>query len=110
MRHADVILGNSSSGVREAPVLGTPSVNVGTRQRRRSTAPSVRNVVPERDAIVAALAQARAAGRQPSDTGFGKPGAGKHIMSLLGGDEIWTVPLYKEFVDRTFVEGSELDW
>jgi UDP-N-acetylglucosamine 2-epimerase (hydrolysing) len=110
MRHADVILGNSSSGVREAPVLGTPSVNVGTRQRRRSTALSVRNVVPARDAIVVALAEARAAGRQPSDTGFGKPGAGKHIMALLGGDEIWTIPLYKEFVDRTCAEGSELDW
>ncbi len=101
MRNADVMLGNSSSGVREAPVLGTPSVNVGTRQRRRSTAGSVTNVVPERDAILAALVTARAGGRHPSDTGFGKPGASKHIMSLLSGDEIWAVPLYKEFVDRT---------
>jgi UDP-N-acetylglucosamine 2-epimerase (hydrolysing) len=113
MRHADVILGNSSSGVREAPVLGTPSVNVGTRQRRRSAAGSVRNVAPERDAIIAAVAAARASGRQPSDTGFGKPGASKHIMALLGGDEIWTTPLYKEFVDRTCVdsaEGGALAW
>jgi hypothetical protein len=73
----------------------------------------VRNVAPERDAIVAALAAARASGRQPSDTGFGKPGASKHIMALLAGEEIWSIPLYKEFVDRTCVdreEGSTLDW
>ncbi|HEX4701971.1 MAG TPA: UDP-N-acetylglucosamine 2-epimerase [Pseudonocardiaceae bacterium] len=104
MRHADVMLGNSSSGVREAPVLGTPSVNVGTRQRRRSTAGSVWNVLPNRDDIGTALAGARAGGRHPSDTGFGKPGASKHIMALLAGEEIWATPLYKEFVDRTYTD------
>jgi UDP-N-acetylglucosamine 2-epimerase (hydrolysing) len=105
MRHADVILGNSSSGVREAPVLGTPSVDVGSRQRRRSTAASVRHVPPERDAVLAAVARARSLGRHASDTGFGEPGAGRRIVRLLEGDEIWSTSLYKEFVDHEFTDG-----
>lgn len=100
MRHADVLLGNSSAGVREAPVLGTPSVDVGTRQRRRSTADSVRHVPPERSAVLAAVREARRCGRHPSHTGFGLPGASGRIVRLLEGDRIWATSLDKEFVDR----------
>lgn len=32
MKHADLILGNSSSGILEAPFMGTPVVNIGNRQ------------------------------------------------------------------------------
>ena len=35
LKNALCILGNSSSGIREAAFLGTPSVNIGTRQNGR---------------------------------------------------------------------------
>lgn len=41
VRHADCIVGNSSSGLIEAPALHTPSVNVGQRQKGRPLASSV---------------------------------------------------------------------
>ncbi|NED96369.1 UDP-N-acetylglucosamine 2-epimerase (hydrolyzing) [Phytoactinopolyspora alkaliphila] len=41
LRHADLVLGNSSSGLIEAPVLGTPTVNVGDRQAGRPRAETV---------------------------------------------------------------------
>lgn len=41
MRHASVMLGNSSSGILEAPTLGLPVVNVGLRQRGREHAANV---------------------------------------------------------------------
>lgn len=37
----DVIIGNSSSGIIEAPALGIPTVNIGPRQHGRSRAPSI---------------------------------------------------------------------
>lgn len=43
MKAADVIIGNSSSGIIEAPSLGTPTVNIGTRQKGRLSAKSVLN-------------------------------------------------------------------
>lgn len=35
MRHADMVVGNSSSGIVEAPFMGTPVVNIGDRQKGR---------------------------------------------------------------------------
>lgn len=39
--HSAVVVGNSSSGLVEAPALGTPTVNIGTRQDGRPRATSV---------------------------------------------------------------------
>lgn len=44
LRYASCIVGNSSAGIIEAPVLGTPSVNVGQRQMGRPMAASVLSV------------------------------------------------------------------
>lgn len=52
---ASCVVGNSSSGVIEAPLLGTPSVNVGSRQSGRIYGSSVCNVTGNCDEIVAAL-------------------------------------------------------
>ncbi|WP_158542905.1 UDP-N-acetylglucosamine 2-epimerase [Phytoactinopolyspora halophila] len=41
VKHADVVIGNSSSGLIEAPALKTPTVNIGTRQDGRPRAASV---------------------------------------------------------------------
>ncbi len=100
MQHADVIMGNSSAGVREAPVLGTPSVTIGSRQRRRVSTPSVLEVATERGAVVAALRRARALGRCTPVNGFGTAGARQRIVELLEGDAMWELSRYKEFIDR----------
>lgn len=99
MKHAELILGNSSSGAREAPVLGTPSVSVGSRQRSRTQSAAVSFVLPILTEITAAVAAARAS-RVAPDNGFGQPGAQERILALLEGDQLWKPSLYKEFVDR----------
>lgn len=43
MKHADMIVGNSSSGVIEAPLIGTPVVNIGDRQKGRHMCPNIIN-------------------------------------------------------------------
>ena len=85
VRHADVVVGNSSSGIIEAPVLGTPTVNVGARQHGRLRAASVRDVACERAAIAGALEAAIAGGRRdawpsPYDGGGG---AAVRIVDVL---------------------------
>ena len=52
---AAVVIGNSSSGIIEAPSFHTPTVNVGDRQAGRPRAASVIDTANEVDAIVAAL-------------------------------------------------------
>jgi len=56
LRAADAIIGNSSSGVIEAPVLGVSTVNIGDRQKGRRQGPSIISVPPEADAVARALA------------------------------------------------------
>ena len=47
MNEVDVVVGNSSSGLYEAPSLHTPTVNIGDRQRGRLSAASVIHCKPE---------------------------------------------------------------
>lgn len=51
-------LGNSSSGIVEAPAFGIPTVNIGDRQKGRLRASSVIDCKPETDDIVSAINQA----------------------------------------------------
>ena len=58
VKHAKVVVGNSSSGIIEAPALGKPTVNIGTRQKGRINADSVINCLPERKSIEKAIKKA----------------------------------------------------
>ena len=58
VKHAQFVLGNSSSGIIEAPALGVPTVNIGDRQQGRIMAKSVIGCEPERSAMIAAMDQA----------------------------------------------------
>lgn len=58
MRHCSAVVGNSSSGIVEAPAMGIPTVNIGTRQDGRLKASSVLDCAPRRAEIVATLALA----------------------------------------------------
>ncbi len=58
MKSAAAVVGNSSSGIIEAPSFGVPTVNIGSRQGGRLSATSVLHCAPTREAISQAIAQA----------------------------------------------------
>lgn len=58
LKQAAVVVGNSSSGLIEAPAAGTPTVNIGIRQDGRPRSVSVIDSVERRDAIEAAIRRA----------------------------------------------------
>ncbi|MEK9660153.1 MAG: UDP-N-acetylglucosamine 2-epimerase, partial [Alphaproteobacteria bacterium] len=55
LRHATLMLGNSSSGIIEAGLFGLPVINVGDRQAGRLRGDNVVDVPSESDAIADAL-------------------------------------------------------
>jgi UDP-hydrolysing UDP-N-acetyl-D-glucosamine 2-epimerase len=59
LKQAGVVIGNSSSGIIEAPAVNVPTVNIGIRQKGRPRAASVIDCDERRDAIVAAIRRAR---------------------------------------------------
>lgn len=55
MTYAEFVLGNSSSGIIEAPALGIPSINIGERQRGRLQPESVVNCSSDYESILNAI-------------------------------------------------------
>lgn len=84
---ADAVVGNSSSGLIEAPAFGTPTVNVGPRQAGRLRGPSVIDVdesAPSiRDAIARALSSGFAASARASTSPYGAGGTAAKIRDVL---------------------------
>lgn len=55
VKNADIVIGNSSSGIIEAPSLLRPTVNIGQRQQGRLKADSIIDCAEKERAIVAAI-------------------------------------------------------
>lgn len=87
LRHVDAVVGNSSSGLLEAPACKTATVNIGDRQRGRLCAASVLHCEAEFGAIRQALlriwsgelAQLLATQENP----YGQSGASARIKAIL---------------------------
>lgn len=81
-RRSSAVIGNSSSGIIEAPSLEVPTVNIGDRQTGRLKGPSVFDCVEAADEIEAAI-RAAIAYEGPWDNPYGGPGASVQIASIL---------------------------
>ena len=58
LKGAEFVIGNSSSGIVEAPAVGIPTVNIGSRQAGRLMADSIISCGSSTDEIAAAIEQA----------------------------------------------------
>lgn len=99
VRYADFVLGNSSSGVLEAPVLGTPTVNIGDRQRGRIMADSVVCCGCDKSEIVAAMGRAERVERHPVLI-FGDGNTSGKIVDIMKKTLKNEMDLKKGFYDR----------
>jgi UDP-hydrolysing UDP-N-acetyl-D-glucosamine 2-epimerase len=85
MRHVDAVVGNSSSGIAEAPGFGIGTVNIGDRQSGRLKAGSVIDCAPDRKAIECALirlfSEEFQSGLKTVENPYGKGGASEAIVT-----------------------------
>ncbi|HTP85410.1 MAG TPA: UDP-N-acetylglucosamine 2-epimerase [Bryobacteraceae bacterium] len=99
LKHAEVIVGNSSAGIREAPVYGVPTVNVGSRQQNRYRYESILDVPDDRTAIREAIERAcRIESVRPSRF-FGDGHSAPRFLRALSHPAIWRTPRQKQFCD-----------
>lgn len=83
MRRTACLVGNSSSGIREGAFIGTPVVNIGTRQDMRQRGRNVIDVPHERRAIASAIERQLAHGPYPHEPIYGDGHAGERIAEVL---------------------------
>jgi UDP-N-acetylglucosamine 2-epimerase (hydrolysing) len=107
MRHARVIVGNSSAGIREAPVYGLPTLNLGSRQHNRSFSQSITHLPEDAGQIVAALARLPA--RYPPCGHFGDGQSRHRFLAALEDPSFWETPRQKRFRDLAVVPNGEPD-
>lgn len=83
MNQVDAVVGNSSSGIYEAPSLKTPTVNIGNRQKGRLTASSVLNVPAKADEILDAIQHAMTLDCSSVKNPYGDGTASERIVQVL---------------------------
>jgi UDP-N-acetylglucosamine 2-epimerase len=103
LRIAAAMVGNSSSGIIEAPAVGLPVVNIGARQTGRLHAASIISCPADAPTIKAAIARAispefRAQARNTT-LPYGRGGAAERIHQVLTDSDLSHL-LAKKFVDR----------
>lgn len=82
MKHADMVVGNSSSGIVEAPFMGTPVVNIGDRQKGRHICKNVICCGRGESEIYDALLNAQSADRKV-DTFWGDGHTSDRIVQKI---------------------------
>jgi UDP-hydrolysing UDP-N-acetyl-D-glucosamine 2-epimerase len=83
LNHTSCLVGNSSSGIREGSFIGTPVVNIGTRQTSRQRGANVLDVDPLESDIYSAIVAQICHGRYQRDTIYGDGHAGERIANIL---------------------------
>lgn len=96
LKNAQFIIGNSSCGVREAPVYGTPCINIGNRQNKRSNHRGIINTELIYNNIHKAIKKALIMKRVPKKV-FGHGHSVENFLKCL--PKTFNTPIQKEFCD-----------
>ncbi len=88
MRKTAALVGNSSSAIREGSFIGTPAVNIGSRQEGRDRGSNVLDVDYDRAEIADAVQAQIAHGPYEHEPIYGSGNAGEQIADILSRAEI----------------------
>ena len=99
MKDASAMVGNSSAGVREAPFIGLPSLDIGTRQANRAKSHSVSFADAGDTAGINAFLQSQWSKTYPRHDAFGGGRASQRFVEVLTSDAFWETSLQKTFHD-----------
>ena len=97
MKNASAMVGNSSAGVREAPFIGIPSLDIGTRQTNRAKSPSVFFADAGATAEIAEFLTTQWGKSYPRHDAFGGGSAADRFAAVLQADAFWSSSLQKTF-------------
>lgn len=100
LKNAEFIIGNSSAGIRESSVYGIPDIDIGTRQNRRysiETSRNIQHVNEDRMSIINAINCVE--NHRIRNSQFGDGCSSGLFLSTLLNEGTWNVNIQKYFVD-----------
>lgn len=103
LRHAECMVGNSSSGIRETSIYAIPTVDIGTRQNGRYDIDSTSHIVhvSEDESIVDAISKAKSIDIE-AFSNFGSGESDILFHEILSDSFIWDKDIQKQFIDIDF--------
>jgi UDP-N-acetylglucosamine 2-epimerase (hydrolysing) len=100
LKNSEMIIGNSSAGIREAPFFGIPTINIGSRQNKRSNNPNIINIKCQKKLILDAIYLAGKVKLNPEFNEFGflpdKTSSDRFIEVLIN-PIMWEINIQKTF-------------
>src|SRR5271165_6585543 len=97
LRHVDMLIGNSSSGIMETASFALPTVYIGLRQMGRERARNVLNAAPDESSILERIAEARSDAFRASLAGLENPYGDGHATEKIV-QVLTTVPLSQDLL------------
>jgi UDP-hydrolysing UDP-N-acetyl-D-glucosamine 2-epimerase len=91
-----VMMGNSSSQLREGAIIGVPAIDIGSRQQARLKGKNIIEVAPDRKEILDAIKKQLEHGKYEGDPLYGDGSAGEKIAEILTNIDLDTVPVQKQ--------------
>ena len=102
LKNCKFIIGNSSSGIIEAPYYGVPTINIGNRQKNRANLKSIINCDYGYDSIIKIIKKFSTSKRFKSSYFFGTGKSNYKVIKILKSKEIWNIHNQKQFKDIKF--------
>jgi UDP-N-acetylglucosamine 2-epimerase (hydrolysing) len=96
LENSDFIIGNSSSGIMEAPYFGIPAINVGERQKNRFGLNKMISINFEIKNIIQAIYKVKTLKRNKSYF-FGSGDSAKKIIKVIKSDAFKNLQLQKHY-------------
>jgi len=98
LKNSEFIIGNSSSGIKEASIFGIPTIDIGSRQKNRSKNENIINVPNDKGEILKAISKAGDMEIKECYE-FVKGDSTKKFYEVLKRKDVWDIPHQKQFVD-----------
>lgn len=99
LRNAKYLIGNSSAGIHEAPVIGIPSINIGSRQKNRFIHETIINCNDDTEQILLGIKKAKAMKNIIKTNYFGNGNSRENFLKVIAQDDIWRISRQKIFND-----------
>ena len=102
LKFSRFIIGNSSAGVREAPYYGIPTIDVGSRQDKRSIHETIYNCGYEKSEILNLISKVETSLKASKISAnrfynFGIGNSDKLFLKILNSKELWKIKCQKQF-------------
>jgi UDP-N-acetylglucosamine 2-epimerase (hydrolysing) len=99
LKNCKFIIGNSSSGIMEAPYYGIPTINIGNRQNNRANLKSIHNCSYESSKILGAIKKFASTKKFNKSRIFGNGRSAVKLIKILKSKKIWKLDNQKHFKD-----------